>query len=250
MKGIISRWRRSIRYAWWSAQLDWSSPSGRSARSELLRSRNLLIAGGAMAVLIAGARVAAGGSMGSLGAVSAEGQVSYVSRGEELKAFQPTPRELTPLTPGQRRVASFIHQQYQIAGEAAFELTTVAEDVGKTVGLDPMLLLAVMAVESRFNPIAESPTGAKGLMQIVPQIHARKVSQLGAGTDDVLQPWINVLVGAQILREYIDRAGSIDNGLQWYNGAANDESKAYASRVLTERDRLVRVLRAASGGKT
>ena len=227
--------------------------SARSTRFEFFSARNLFLTCATMGLLVGAARLATPGSIpalkalttqGQVSALTAQGQVSYASHSDELKAAPEVPRELTPLTAGQLRVARFIHHQYQIANEAALELTTVAEDVGKTEGLDPMLLLAVMAVESRFNPIAESPTGAKGLMQIMPQFHAQKVSQLGAGTDDVLQPWINVLLGAQILREYVERSGSLDAGLQWYNGASNDESKSYATRVLAERDRFVRELRA------
>jgi len=224
--------------------------AARSGRFEFFSARNLFLTCGTLVLLTGAARFAASGPMPALSGLSAQGQVSYVSRSDELKAAPEAPRELTPLTAGQLRVARFIQQQYKIATEAAEELTVVAEDVGKTVGVDPMLLLAVMAVESRFNPIAESPTGAKGLMQIIPQIHARKVSQLGAGTDDMLQPWINVLVGAQILREYIDRSGSIDAGLQWYNGASNDETRSYSMRVLNERERFLRELRGRVNGKT
>jgi len=216
--------------------------SERSARFELFSPRNLVLMCGAAAFLIAGGRVV---SLlpGTTGGVTAQGQIAFAPGRDEAKSVREVPN-IPRLTAGELRVARFIHRQYQIAIEAAEELTNLAVDVGKTVGLDPMLLLAVMAVESRFNPIAESPLGAKGLMQIIPQYHLQKVSQLGAATDDMLQPWINVLVGAQILREYSDRAGSIEAGLLWYNGSTNDESKAYAVRVLSERDRFARELRA------
>jgi hypothetical protein len=224
--------------------------STRATRFELLSTRNLFLTCGTMVLLLGAARYSMSGSpIPVISALHTEGQISYAPRPDDLKEAQ-VPRELTPLTTGQMRVARYIHAQYQITREAAEEITTVAEDVGKTVGLDPMLLLAVIAIESRFNPIAESSTGAQGLMQIMPRIHAQKVSQLGAGTDDVLQPWINVLIGAQILHEYIGRAGALDAGLQWYNGAPNDESKGYSSRVLAERDRLVHELRARPNGKT
>jgi soluble lytic murein transglycosylase-like protein len=225
--------------------------SARSTRFELFSARNVFLACSSLVLLALAARIATGEALPGLGGgLTAQGQISYAPMGDEPKAVHEMPRGLAALSPGELRVAKFIHQQYQIANEAAEEITTVAADVGKTVGLDPMLLLAVMAIESRFNPIAESQTGAKGLMQIIPQFHLQKVSQLGAGTDDVLQPWINVLVGAQILREYVTRAGSLDGGLQWYNGASNDETKSYASRVLAERDRFVRESRARSNGKT
>jgi soluble lytic murein transglycosylase-like protein len=175
-------------------------------------------------------------------AMPAAGALSFVQPGSA-----PAPQaslSVPQLSGGELRVAKFIEHRYQIAIDAAEQLTTMAEDVGKSVGLDPMLLLAVMAIESRFNPLAESPGGAKGLMQIIPQYHRQRVIQLGAAAEDVLKPWINVLVGAQILREYVDRAGSIDAGLQWYNGTATDQTRSYAQRVLFERDRLLRELNA------
>jgi hypothetical protein len=55
----------------------------------------------------------------------------------------------------------------------------------------------------------------------------------------------NILVGAQILNEYIERAGSLEAGLQVYAGAAEDPARGYAQRVLAEQQRLAQVLQSA-----
>jgi soluble lytic murein transglycosylase-like protein len=110
------------------------------------------------------------------------------------------------------------------------------------VGLDPLLVLAVIAVESRFNPIAQSIMGAKGLMQIIPRYHRAKLAAHG-GEDAVLDPQSNILVGARILQEYVYRAGTLEAGLQFYNGALRDGSAQYAHKVMAERSRLEQVLR-------
>jgi Transglycosylase SLT domain len=142
----------------------------------------------------------------------------------------------------QRLLAQFLSSSYRIAPEAAAELVAAAHAAGRIVGLDPVLLLAVMAVESRFNPIAESDMGAKGLMQIIPKYHLDKLAAHG-GAAAVLDPWVNILVGSQILREYSSRGGNLAVGLQQYNGATSDPTMRYSERVFTEKLIFERFLR-------
>jgi soluble lytic murein transglycosylase-like protein len=59
----------------------------------------------------------------------------------------------------------------------------------------------------------------------------------------VLDPEINIQVGATVLKEYIARGGSQVNGLQRYNGSTGDPSNAYANKVLGEREWLQRALK-------
>ena len=101
-------------------------------------------------------------------------------------------------------------------------------------------LTATIAVESRFNPIAESEQGAVCLMQVVPRFHADKLAELGAAS--ALPPHENIALGARILRESIQRGGGETAGLQLYNGSPDDGTKAYANRVQSERRRLQEAL--------
>jgi soluble lytic murein transglycosylase-like protein len=110
------------------------------------------------------------------------------------------------------------------------------------------LILAVISVESRFNPIAESNYGAKGLMQVVPKYHPEKFADQGGATA-ALDPRTNILVGTRILAEYIRRAGSLEAGLQLYAGASEDPMQGYAQKVIAERHRLRQKLpRSAQAG--
>jgi soluble lytic murein transglycosylase-like protein len=116
-----------------------------------------------------------------------------------------------------------------------------AHSAAQEVGLDPLLVRAVISIESRFNPIAESGMGAKGLMQIIPKYHLDKLRAAG-GEDAVFDPESNIHVGARILQEYVHRTGTLEAGLQFYNGAWRDNSAAYAHKVLAERARLQQML--------
>jgi soluble lytic murein transglycosylase-like protein len=118
-----------------------------------------------------------------------------------------------------------------------------AHNVGQELKLDPILILAVIAVESRFNPIAESVMGAKGLMQVIPKFHHDKFGPLG-GEQVAFEPAANITVGAKILKEYIGRTGDLSNALQLYVGASSEENEnGYAVKVMAERERLHGVLR-------
>ncbi len=83
--------------------------------------------------------------------------------------------------------------------------------------------------------------GAKGLMQIIPKYHQTKLMALG-GEAALWDPASNIELGAAILQEYVYRTGTLEAGLQFYNGAFNDGSAQYARRVLAERDRLLEVV--------
>jgi soluble lytic murein transglycosylase-like protein len=140
-----------------------------------------------------------------------------------------------------RALAEFLARRYRVSQDVTLDLVTFAHAAGHQVGLDPLLIIAVMAVESRFNPIAESVAGAKGLMQVIPKYHAEKLEEFG-GERAVFDPQTNILVGSQILKEYLRRTGSTGAALQMYAGATNDGEDAYTAKVMTEKQRLQHVV--------
>lgn len=141
-----------------------------------------------------------------------------------------------------RALANYVSRRYRIAPDVTEVFVGAAHEAGREVGLDPLLILAVMAVESRFNPVAESVVGAKGLMQVVPRHHLDKLMEHG-GEGAVLDPVTNIALGARILKEYIRRTGSLEAGLQFYNGALADPSSQYAQKVFAEKERLQEAVR-------
>ena len=146
-----------------------------------------------------------------------------------------------------RAIAQFLAQRYRVSQDATFDLVSFAHAAGYQMGLDPLLIIAVIAVESRFNPIAESVAGAKGLMQVIPKYHPEKLQPHG-GEEAVFDPQTNILVGAQILKEYLTRTGSLTTALQMYAGASSDLEDAYSLKVMSEKQRLQQVVNRIRGG--
>ena len=144
--------------------------------------------------------------------------------------------------PEYRALAGYLARRYRVAQEATEQLVGAAHEAGSRTGVDPLLILAVMAVESSFNPIAESVMGAKGLMQVMPRYHQDKLDAHG-GEDAVFDPMTNIMVGARILKDAVRRGGGLMPGLQLYNGAFGDENQQYAQKVMAVKERLQLMLK-------
>lgn len=138
----------------------------------------------------------------------------------------------------QASVAFWLSKKYRVAPEPISALVSEAYDIGKRVQLDPTLILAVMAIESGFNPFAQSPVGAQGLMQVMTQVHSDKYQSFG-GKFAAFDPMANLRVGVKVLQDCIRIAGSIEGGLKSYVGSANmDDDNGYASKVMAEYAKL------------
>jgi soluble lytic murein transglycosylase-like protein len=144
----------------------------------------------------------------------------------------------------QQALADFISKRYRVSTEAVQRFIHLAYSAGQMTKLDPLLILAVMAVESSFNPIAESGMGAKGLMQVIPEYHQDKLRAPHGGELNVLDPETNILVGAKVLREYASRTGGdFMAALGLYSGNGPNPDNPYAVKVFSERERLEQSLR-------
>jgi len=138
----------------------------------------------------------------------------------------------------QQRITAWLAKRYRVAGSASGMLVEAAYSAAQDVRIDPLLILAVMAIESRLNPFAESPVGAQGLMQVMSKVHSDKFEDHG-GVKAALNPVANIKVGALILKDYVRRGGSLEAGLKLYVGAGNMESDGgYGRKVVAEYQRL------------
>jgi hypothetical protein len=169
-------------------------------------------------------------------------QMSAVGMQVELDAIdRATAANPQDLPKQQAAVAYWLSKKYHVAPEPVSALVAEAYETGERVKMDPTLILAVMAVESGFNPFAQSPVGAQGLMQVMTKVHSDKYENFG-GKLAAFDPVSNLRVGVKVLQECIQRAGSLSAGLRFYVGAANiEDDGGYAEKVMAEHDRLKQV---------
>ena len=164
-----------------------------------------------------------------------EAAIGYTEPGAIDRATAANPRDLPKQ---QAAVAFWLSRKYSVAPEPLSVLVAEAFEIGQKAKLDPTLILAIMAIESGFNPFAQSPVGAQGLMQVMTKVHHDKYENFG-GKLAAFDPVTNLRVGVKVLQECIARAGSLEAGLKFYVGAANlDSDGGYAAKVMAEHARL------------
>ena len=166
-----------------------------------------------------------------------EGNV-LLAMAEPAAVMRATAADPRVLDRQQGAVAQWLSRRYKVAPEPISRLVQEAWVVGRKAQIDPTLILAIMAVESSFNPFAQSAMGAQGLMQVMTRVHDDKYEAFG-GNHAAFDPLTNMRVGVQVLRECIARAGGVEEGLRHYVGAANlADDGGYAVKVLSEQAHL------------
>ncbi len=147
------------------------------------------------------------------------------------------------LSPEQLALVQAIRSKYRIAPEPLNAMILEVYDLASRANLDPTLILAVIGVESNYNPFANSPAGAKGLMQVLPDFHAEEFTPYG-GNMAIFDPKTNLRIGVKILKESIDLSGSLQEGLRLYKAGGDSLSSEsdYIGRVTAEQTRLKEAL--------
>ena len=96
----------------------------------------------------------------------------------------------------------------------------IIEEAAAANDIDGDLIHAVIQAESSFNPLAESPVGAKGLMQLMPGV------QQDYGVLDPFDPRENILAGTKHLKRLLERhKGNIGLALASYNAGPGNVTK-------------------------
>ena len=144
--------------------------------------------------------------------------------------------EAPTLSPKMQAALDYVSKRYHVSNEALEPIFATAQSTGKELKIDPLLIIAIIGIESGFNPFSQSVVGAKGLMQVMPNFHMDKLPD-EADDSAFLDPVTNVQVGTKVLHESIRRFG-FENGLQQFAGALNDPDRRYATKVLAEKQRL------------
>ncbi len=144
-----------------------------------------------------------------------------------------------------RKVAAELAAAHRPArGTDLAEVVRYVEHASARFGVDPLLALAVIQVESRFDPTAVSPRGAIGLMQVLPETAAELAPRIGISIeaeDALFDPETNILLGTYYLSRLLERFESVDAALAAFHaGPTRIESRVerrqefslrYADRV-------------------
>ena len=140
----------------------------------------------------------------------------------------------TPISPSQQRLANIVSQKFHYAGRDAEMIVKVAHEEAKKHGVDPVLVLSIIAAESSFNRKAHSSAGAMGLMQAIPRWHGDKMRRLGVKHHQMYNVRENITLGTSIFREYLRLSnGQTSAALQRYNGSMRDKNQRYSRKVMS-----------------
>jgi soluble lytic murein transglycosylase-like protein len=143
----------------------------------------------------------------------------------------------------------------------AHEIAQVFVEVGRVKGIDPTLLAAIAAVESRYSYTAKSRSGACGTMQVLPQYTWEDTRDNRFTCEALYDPWIGVLAGADSYLAWLqwtEKRGSKHSVLAHYNqgkkirkrcarkrGRDRRRCREYADKVGTRLDGIRRDVRKA-----
>ncbi len=132
-------------------------------------------------------------------------------------------------------------------------LSRLITEASNRAGVDPFLTAGIAVRESGLNPLAVSPVGARGVVQLNPKYRGKTVPFVyneryrekcsrrpGACQREVIEAGLGLYEWA------VARCGGdVEKGLAWYNSGHCDKRNGYASSVLRERRRLLRLAKQA-----
>jgi soluble lytic murein transglycosylase-like protein len=157
-------------------------------------------------------------------------------------AYRSTATSVKGLSKSQAAVTYWLSRRYRVSPEPVAALVTEAWAVGERSQIPPTLLLAIMAIESKFNPFTAGTQGAMGLMQIDPEARAMELAPFG-GRLAVFDPVTNLRVGARHLQDLILQSETIEEALRQYAAASGQtEDGPYVEKVLNEQKLLDKLL--------
>lgn len=165
-------------------------------------------------------------------------------------ALRATAQDLKTLSPEQLRVTRWLSRKYRVGPEPLAAMVSEAWSLGEKTQLAPTLILAIMAIESRFNPFTAGSQGAVGLMQIEVQAHADTLAQHG-GNFAAFDALTNVRIGVRHLQALLQQTNSLEDAVALYGAASGQSNDSqYAERVLAEQQQLDALISAQTASPT
>ncbi|HBF36926.1 MAG TPA: hypothetical protein DDW50_06355 [Firmicutes bacterium] len=129
-----------------------------------------------------------------------------------------------PLVKTMKMMTAVTENQEDLAGD----LQPIIRIINRNAlanNIDPNLVYAIIKSESNFSPRAVSPQGAKGLMQIMPQVWQQYHNRLdeSSNDNDIFSPEANIDVGVKYLRDLLRHyQGRVDLALEAYNAGISN----------------------------
>ncbi len=149
-------------------------------------------------------------------------------------ASRSTAKNTHQLTQDQLAVTHWLSRKYRVSLEPMGAMVSEAWVIGERSQLPPSLILAIMAVESRFNPYASGSQGAVGLMQIEQDAHSQTLNHFG-GRFSAFDPLTNLRIGVRHLQALVQQTNTLEQALSLYGASSGQATeRQYVERVLTE----------------
>lgn len=139
------------------------------------------------------------------------------------------------------RAATVLVEEHDVSVSIAERIKEALRSALPGTRLPTPLVLAIMKVESGFNPAAKGGGGAAGLMQVMPNVHLGRIRDLSdkpnltvnGAQSELMKVDINVEAGVGILADcYAKHNGNADRTAECYNGYNNPKGMAYRAKVL------------------
>jgi soluble lytic murein transglycosylase-like protein len=166
-----------------------------------------------------------------------QGEVSDTAESGNA-AYRSTAKSLKNLTSDQLLVTRWLSRKYRVSSEPLGAVVSEAWAIGERSQLPPSLILAIMAVESRFNPFASGSQGNVGLMQIERKAHVDELSRFG-GQLSAFDPLTNLRIGVRHLQALIQQTATLEEALRLYGMSSGQTTEQlYVERVLAEQKLL------------
>lgn len=148
---------------------------------------------------------------------------------ERVKRLAARPQEaIRNVGAAQPELVRLVVNRFRVDSHSAHAIVATATTVANEQRLPVALILGVIARESSFDPRAVNDRDV-GLMQVNLKWHADKIAEAG-GPDAMFNPETNIRIGTQVLKEYIQAAGSVHGGLRRFNGLG--KANNYPDEVL------------------
>lgn len=140
------------------------------------------------------------------------------------------------------KLTNYISSNYKVSETEANEIVSSTYQQSLEKGVDPILVLSLIEVESAFNKNVKSKYGAVGLTQILPKSHPEEIAQSKTISKNISDVKANIFVGVNVLKKYLTlQKGNMVLALQAYNGSLKDKKTKYYKKIAEKQANLIQV---------